>query len=343
MIDLESLAAEVGADALEQLARDVSPREYFRGQKGGREFVLMLYPDVSDRNIHEMQEFIRIGAWLAAQGLKAPALYEAHEDKGYALFEDLGGVSFGRAVQEGVNGFDQDRLYLLACDVLKVLKNAKAPQGLPLYRDSRIHENRRQLVDYYMPLKRGKLCSPEVLAGYLAAWQEIEDSLPPCPQGFVHGDFHLENMMLCSREKGAKACGLIDYQDALYGPQPYDLVNLLEDARVDVPPSLQDAVLSRYCEGMGVEEKKTFLSWYRVLGTQFHCRVLGLFIKLAAEQSRDKYLIHINRLQNYIQKEIQEPVLAPLKAWFQKESVDFLPVKDLNGREIRQAFRDLKY
>ena len=74
------------------------------------------------------------------------------------------------------------------------------------------------------------------------------------------------------------------------------------------------------------------------MGTQFHCRVLGLFIMLAAEQGRDEYLIHIPRLQNYVLEALDHPVLSPFKDWCMKEELDFRVIKDLNGEAIRTFF-----
>lgn len=342
MVDKNSLAREIGVDVLEPLPRDVSPREYFRGRKGERDFILMLYPDASAPHRKEMLGFISLGAWLGQQGIKTPALYEKDERQCYALFEDLGVQSFGACLRDG--SVNQGELYTLATDVLKILRQAEElPDGLPLYKDSRIHENRRQIIDYYMPLLRKERPDDRAVQSYLSVWDEIETALLPCPQGFVHGDYHLENMIYVTHEIGVKRCGLIDYQDALYGPLPYDLVNLLEDARIDVPQDLRTAMIDRYCTGMSARDKAAFLDWYRVLGTQFHCRVIGLFIKLSAEQGRDSYLAHIDRLQTYILNALEDPILSPLKLWFEKEGVDFGSIKDLDGDIIRKFFRNISF
>ncbi len=329
--------------ALEPLERDVSAREYFRGNNS----ILMSYPDINDDNRAELLEFIRIGAWLSDNGIKVPELYDLDEAKCMARFEDLGRVSFGSLLRENPN--KQKALYILATDLLKKLAVIGAPENLPAYNDSNIHKGRTQIIDYYFPVAktlssrthvRDLKISPfnvrDDMAGYLNAWQEIENSLPPCPKGFIHGDYHLENLMYVDG-----SCALIDYQDALYGALPYDLVNLLEDARVDIPATLRKDMIDRYCADMSAYDKDIFLKWYRVLGTQFHCRVLGLFIKLSAEQGRDDYLIHTPRLQNYISSALNNPLLLPLKSWFEKQGVDFVPIKDLNGAMVRARIMTL--
>lgn len=320
---------------------DVSPREYYRGRDAkGRGVIVMRYPDFNEAAQSELQAFIRIGKWLAAQGLKSPELYALHEEQACAVFEDLGATSFGKALREG---HDREKLYTLACDVLIRLKEAGPMAGLPDYRESGIYAKRRQLVDYYLPLERGVRSDEALAQDYLAVWDEIESALPPCPQGFLHADFHLENMMFVGGEEGIGRCGLIDFQDALSGPLPYDLVNLLEDARVDVPEDLRAKIIDRYCADMSGDEKEVFLQWYRVLAAQFHGRVIGLFIMLAAEQGRDQYLIHISRLQNYLKKSLEDPVLAPLRRWFAKQGVDFEGPKDFNGEHLRETFRNMTY
>ena len=342
MVDIQSLKDEICADFISALPRDVSPREYFRGRKDDREFILMLYPDASQGHIEEMLGFIRIGKRLSDASLKTPDLYEKNEEKCYSLFEYLGEESFGAFLRS--NPQKREYIYELATDVLRIMgANKNLSNDLPLYKDSRIHENRRQIVDYYISLLREYCTSEQNVQSYLSVWDEIESSLPSCPQGFVHGDFHLENMIYVPYEKGIRHCGLIDYQDALHGSLPYDLVNLLEDARIDVPQDLRVAMIDRYCAGMSAQEKSEFLDWYRVLGTQFHCRVLGLFIKLSAEQGRDSYLVHINRLQNYIKDALENPILLPLKLWFEKEGVDFDSIKDLDGDIIRKTFRNTSF
>lgn len=339
-IDLESLKKEIGADKLDALPRDVSPRHYFRAYKNGKPSIVMVYPDASDADRAELSTFLEIGSRLASYGIKVPAELQSNADKAYAVLEDLGTISFGDCFRGDI--IDKAHLYTLATDVLIRLRDIKEVDHLPKYAQSRIYKNRRQLIDYYMAFTKGAHPGEEVVQEFLSIWDGIENSLPPCPHGFVHGDYHLENLMYVEQESGTKQCALIDYQDALNGPLPYDLVNLIEDARIDIPPETHQAMIARYCDGMSADEKDVFLKWFRVLAAQFHGRVIGLFIMLAAEQGRDKYLIHIPRLQNYLKKSLQDPVLAPLKGWFDKVGLDLEAIKDLDGNHIRKAFETIR-
>ncbi len=335
-MDVHDIVKHIGIDNVEALPRDVSPRQYFRCKKDGRSLILMLYPVASEPNRTELINFINIGSWLGRNGVGTPDLVLVDEGGCYALVEDLGGVSFGRALREG--NVVQEKIYEMGTGILKCLSKIEPLSGLPSYEDGAVHEKRRQLMDYYVPYIRGGAVSEVVVDGFLQVWNEIENGLPPCPQGFVHGDFHLENIMLRD-EQGA----LIDYQDAMIGPQPYDLLNLLEDARADVPEAIQVEMIDWYCDEMCTTDKEAFLIWYRVLAAQFHGRVLGLFIKLSAEQGRDSYLSHIPRLQLYMKRSLEDPILAPLKIWFEKEGVDFDSIKDLDGDIIRTIFETVSF
>jgi hypothetical protein len=323
------------------LPRDMSPRQYYRGRKGGRPFILMHYMEEDAAAREQLRQFIQIGEWLNAQGAKAPALYELHEAQACALFEDFGDLTFRRTLHSG-DGPGMEALYLLACDVLRHLARCDVPAWVPPYKASKIHRDLLQVLEYYLPLLRGEMPSEAMMADYLGVWDGIERSIPPCPQVFLHVDYHLDNLMWLPAEEGIRRCGLLDFQDALRGPLPYDLANLLEDARTDVPEGFQAVVLDRFCQDMSAAEREVFDGWYRVMGTQFHCRVIGLFIKQAAEKNRDDYLVHMNRMQTYLKTRMAAPVLAPLKEWFIKEGIDFEPFTDLNGDGVREVFRRVK-
>ncbi len=326
-------------DEVVRMAGDMSPRKYFRGLKGGRSSVIMCYPDADEKVRAELRTFIKITEFLAGQGVKVPALLALDEALVCAQFEDLGDKSFGDLRRAGE---EMAPYYTLATDVLKAIKDAPCPDFLPAYHEGHIHYKRRQLVQYYLPVAAGRNYTQEQMESYLAAWEEIEKYLPPCPQGFLHVDYHLENLMWCPDEQGIRRCGLIDYQDAVCGPLPYDLLNLLEDARVDVPPELKAAMIERYCDDFDAGQKEAFRGWYDVLAAQFHSRVTGLFIMQAVENGRDDYLPHMPRMFKYMRSALEKPVMAPLKRWCAQERLDFASAKDLNGEYIRNIFASLK-
>lgn len=322
----------IGAQ-LSTIGEDMAYRRYFRleNTQGKTAILMEAVPDGSAFVTpgHNMNDFIRISNYLRGLGLTAPQVFETDLEGGYLLLEDFGDTSFKIAL---ANGVDRQDMYALATDILKFLSlNAKSGDlALPEYYASHVHTGRRRLVDWFIPAQRGTQNPDGLVEEYLAVWDQIEKSLPPVTQGFLHIDYHFENLMWLHEGKGMARCGILDFQGAMNGPVPYDLANLLEDARVDVPSTLRDAMLDRFCEGMLQTEEDNFRSWYRVLATQFHCRVIGQFIRLAVRDGKTRYLQNMPRVGGYIHDALGDPVLAPLKLWLDKNNVRFdnLPVVD---------------
>lgn len=327
---------------LSAVGEDSAFRRYFRLKAAdGRSAILMeAVPDGSAYVTpgHNMKDFIRISKYMRGLGLSAPDIFEADIEEGYLLLDDFGSNSFKMALDAGVN---REELYGLATDVLKFLReNAKADDiELPRYYDSHVHTGRRRLVDWFMPAQKGALNQDGVVEEYLGVWDSIEQSLPPVPQGFLHIDYHFENLMWMPERKGFERSGILDFQGAMTGPVPYDLANLLEDARVDVPKDLRDAMLDRFCAGMSAEEETNFRNWYRVLATQFHCRVLGQFIRLAVRDGKPRYMQYLPRVAGYIAEGLKDPVLAPLKSWFDTQRVTFENLPAYDPEKIKHFIR----
>ena len=307
------------------VGQDSSIRRYFRASKGGQTAILMeTVPDSSPYATpgHSITDFIKVSKWLNEIGLKAPEIYDADIENGYLLLEDFGEVCFKRMMQSA----DRSKAaYVLAARVLEHLTNAECPLELPNYYESHVHRRHRRVVDWYMPFIRGIKNEDGLVEDYRAVWQKIEQSVPTPRQSFLHIDFHAENLMWLPNETGVKRCGILDFQGAMIGPAPYDLANLLEDARNDVPENIRARILSRFDEET--------LAQYRILATQFHCRVIGQFIKQAAIDDNQSYLPHIPRLQNYLHEGLKHPVLAPLQKWFKEQGITFDEKLDFSALE----------
>ena len=245
-------------------------------------------------------------------------------------------MSFKQAVSAGAI---PEKLYGLATDVLARLRG-NPRIALPHYYDSHVHKGLIRVIDWYFPAVRGER-NPDGLAGeYLAVWDEIERGLPPCPQGFLHIDYHVENLMWLPDRDGLARCGVLDFQGAMRGPLPYDLANLLEDARQEIPGALRAAMIARYCEGMSAEEREAFESWYRVLGTQFHCRVAGQFIRLALKDGKERYLQYLPLVTAYLREGLEHPVLQPLQRWFAGQGVGFEAAPVIDAAALKLLVRD---
>lgn len=276
---------------------------------------------------HKVSDFIRLSLALRKAGINAPEILAMDEHEGFLLLEDFGDLSVYQALEHGE---DPDVLYAAATDVLIQLKD-NIPANtltLPSYYDGHVHKGRQRIVDWYIPATRSAQNSDGLVESYLAAWDAVEKQLPPCPMGFVHGDYHAQNLMRLDNE-----LGVLDFQGAMWGPLPYDLANLLEDIRRDVPADIRAAMIKRY------DGDEAFASWYRVMATQFHCRILGQTLRLAIAGGRPDFLKFIPRVQTYIRDALQDPILKPLALWMREEKVDLAAEGCFEPARVRPFIR----
>ena len=165
--------------------------------------------------------------------------------------------------------------------------------------------------------------------GYRAAWSAVlgpvaKDGLSPVT---VLRDYHAENIMLL--EGGAQ--GLIDFQDALVGHPAYDLVSLLQDARRDVAPELERAMLDRYLRA--VDGGEHFEADYARLGAQRNAKIVGIFSRLWKRDHKARYLAFIPRVWEAMERDLKHPALAPVAEWFAKNVPQ--EIRDTGGGEIQ--------
>lgn len=292
-----------GWSVLERLKGDASTRRYSRVNKNGRSAILM---DCRNEPSFKpgMAEFLKIQDWLKNIGISVPHIYEVDETKHFMIVEDFGDITFSQAIAQGHN---QSDLYKCAAEVLAHIAKNACELSLPLYEQTFIHARHKDILEYYVPQKIGRKITEEEVQGYLSAWADVEKTLSSFTPSFLHMDYHLENIMFLPNRNGIAQCGIIDFQDGALGHVAYDLANLLEDARVSVPENIKATILR--------DKDEEYIAHYRVRATQFHCRVIGLFVKLAGE-GKPEYLAHINRLENYIADALKAPLLAPLKEFF---------------------------
>lgn len=316
---------------LSPIGADWASRRYLRVRAGDKSFVLL--ESVPDHLPvvtmgHKLSAFIRINKMLHGKGIHTPEIFAADEREGYVLLEDMGDTTVNAALDAGG---DEMALYGAATDVLIALRERIGLDDLcdfPKYKDSYIRKGRQRIVDWYVPATRHEANNDELLDGYLKAWDAVAANMPAPPIGFIHGDFHPGNLMLLPDG----TCGVLDFQDAMAGPAPYDLSNLLENIRRDVPRAVYDAMLARYGGG------EDFRAWFRVMGTQFHCRIIGQVIRLAVLSGKDELLGYMPRIQSYLGEALKDPILKPLADWMRAEKVD-LTATEFNPDKIRPFIR----
>lgn len=282
------------------LAGDASFRRYFRVQAPGRSAILMDAPPPHE----DPRPFIDVARWLVGRGFAAPRIYGEDLDTGLVLIEDFGDARLRETVDAAPES--ELRLYEAAIDVLVRLREHEAAEVEPYDRD--VYQREAALLtEWYCPA----VGLDVDIDGYVAAWDAV---LAPALDGApvtVLRDYHAENLMLI---EGSETFGLLDFQDALAGHPAYDLVSLLQDARRDVHPDLEAALLDRYRRITGAGD--SFFDAYHVLGAQRNAKIIGIFTRLWKRDGKPRYPGLCPRVWGYLERDMKHPALAPVAAWF---------------------------
>jgi aminoglycoside/choline kinase family phosphotransferase len=133
-------------------------------------------------------------------------------------------------------------------------------------------------------------------------------------------DFHSPNLIWLDGRPDTAKVGIIDFQDAVLGPAAYDLVSLLQDARIDVPEPLELALLTRYIKTRRATDDNFdaagFAELYAIMSAQRNTRLLGTFARLNRRDGKPQYLRHQPRIWTYLNRSLAHPVLAPAREWY---------------------------
>ena len=295
------------------LSGDASFRRYIRLHLDGKQAMVMDAPPDHE----DVRPFMAIDTHLRLLDFSAPEIFLADEDNGFLLLEDFGDATFTHQLAAGA---DERALYELATDVLIALhaldSSTAAPDWLPPYDDARLRDEAVLLLDWFMPAQ-GLEVTTAMRADYERIWFKAFAHAHQGPRTLVLRDFHVDNLMTLDGETGIKACGLLDFQDALAGHPAYDVMSLLEDARRDIDPDLQADMKNRYFGALDINdaERDAFESAYAVLAAQRHAKVIGIFTRLDRRDGKPVYLKHIERLWGLFERALRHPALDDMRAW----------------------------
>jgi N-acetylmuramate 1-kinase len=151
-------------------------------------------------------------------------------------------------------------------------------------------------------------------------WREILQRPVAAPRTWVIRDYHSPNLIWLGDREGLARVGIIDFQDAALGPAAYDVVSLLQDARIDVPEATELALFSRYIKARRAADATfdaaNFAALYAILSAQRNTRLLGTFARLNRRDGKPQYLKHQPRIWAYLNRSLAHPALSSLRAWY---------------------------
>ena len=268
--------------------------------------------------------YVALANGLRERNLSAPVILHADPVRGLIIMEDLG----EDRVVDGDPTAPIEERYEAALDVLISLHRRKLPEKLavapglnyrmPRYDFEALMIEAELLLDWY--IDPDKAPSTEARKNFVALWRDALAPALNAPTTWVLRDYHSPNLLWLADREGITRVGILDFQDALIGPAAYDIASLLQDARVDVPESLEVALLSRYVRARLNDnvnfDTAEFTRLYSTLAAQRATKILGIFARLNQRDGKPQYLRHIPRIWGYLQRSLSHPALASLKDWY---------------------------
>lgn len=280
----ESFAIE--HDSLSVASADASFRRYFRVQTAHGPLIVMDAPPSHE----DCKPFIHVAELFGQAGVSVPKILAQDLEQGFLLLNDLGNTTYLSALQENPSSAKQ--LYQDALKALIAIQRISTPNDLPHYDRERLLNEMMLFPQWYLGVHKNYSMTDEQTAQLSVVFNKLLDNNLAQTQVWVHRDYHCRNLMVI----GTNNPGILDFQDAVYGPITYDLVSLLRDAYIEWDEEFQIDCLARYWEkarkdGLAVPETfDVFYQDYEWMGLQRHLKVLGIFARLFHRDGKSGYL-----------------------------------------------------
>jgi len=273
----------------------------------------------------DVKPFVAIANGLRERGFSAPVIHHADLDAGFLVTEDFGSAGF---IESDPPRPITER-YEAATDMLAALHREALPEILPLApqityampfldTDALLVEV-GLMLEWYLP-DRGAELTDSMRAEFVMMWRDLLSKPASAARTWVLRDFHSPNLIWLDERPGTARVGIIDFQDAVLGPAAYDLVSLLQDARVDVPEQLELALLTRYIKARRASDDTFdaagFAELYAIISAQRNTRLLGTFARLNQRDGKPQYLRHQPRIWTYLGRSLAHPALLRAREWY---------------------------
>lgn len=274
---------------------DASFRRYFRIFTDAQTYIVMDAPPQHENCV----AFLQVAKILTASGVHVPKVFAQNLEQGFLLLSDLGHNTFLQALNDRVEIAKQ--LYNDATDALIKIQLTQQTENLPAYNEALLQQELNLFPDWYIAKHLQTNLSEKQQMILHAVFRQILHNNLAQPKVFVHRDYHCRNLMVASPNPG-----ILDFQDAVYGPITYDLVSLFKDAYIQWN---EEQILDwtiRYWEKSrkaGLPVAADFALFYRDfewMGVQRHLKVLGIFARLNYRDGKAIYLNDMPLVMAYL-------------------------------------------
>ncbi len=238
--------------------------------------------------------------------VRVPELYVIDKENGFILMEDLGHATFLHAMQKDNRPEVHKVLLLEAVDTLIDLQKSSVAGVLPDYDEVILRREINLFPEWYVPKEKNHHFTMEQQKIWNDGLKILLPEILQQPKVFVHRDFIVRNLMLRHNKPG-----VLDFQDALYGPITYDLLSLTRDAFIEWQEEFILDIVIRYWERArhaGLPVHNNFDDFYRAYewcGVQRHFKVIGIFARLKHRDGKEQYIEEIPRFIRYLRRTLR--------------------------------------
>jgi aminoglycoside/choline kinase family phosphotransferase len=285
---------------------DASFRRYFRWEGAGQSLIVMDAPPPQEN----CKPFVDIAFLLAKSGINVPKIYAEDLERGFLLLNDLGNQTY----LDVIDSENADDLFNDALQALLAFQQLPMVAPLPSYDVALLRRELQLFPEWYVKHELGV----EFDAAQQVLWQQVSDLLIDSalaqPKVLVHRDYMPRNLMLSEPNPG-----VLDFQDAVYGPVTYDVTCLFKDAFLSWPEERVRGWLENYwrqAAALDIPVQPDFEDFLRasdLMGVQRHLKVIGIFARICHRDGKPRYLGDVPRFFAYIDAVIaRRPELAGL-------------------------------
>ena len=286
--------------SLAPASADASFRRYFRVTRpdGSTRIVMDAPPEHED-----CRPFLHVAGLFRDAGVHVPAVFDQDLDQGFLLLSDLGNTTYLSVLDEST----APGLYRDANAALVDIQRVSRPGVLPEYDRALLSRELNLFPDWYLARHLGVTLDEKQDAALRNVFGKILDNNLAQPQVFVHRDYHSRNLMVIDADYPINP-GIIDFQDAVYGPITYDLVSLYRDAYITWDEKIELDFVIRYWEmarKAALPVKADFDDFYRDyewMGAQRQIKVLGIFARLCHRDGKEGYVKDMPRVMAYLRR-----------------------------------------
>lgn len=299
-------------DNATRLDGDASFRVYYRLTKDNTTAILM-----DARNSEEnIEDFIIVSDMLRNANINSPKIYSKDIENKLLIIEDFGSGRLQELLADPENK-EKQAMHLRAVDALSELQkiNIGGSHLQPMTTNNLVKEA-LLLLDWYIPILQGQEIRENQRKKFIEICKDLITKIPDLGQTIVLRDYHSPNLMWLKN----KEIGVLDFQDAVMGSPAYDVVSLVQDARVMISANTQQIMVNRYLTNFPNIDRKKFLSAFHIFGALRNCKILGVFTRKAERDGNSSYLKYIPNVLKYLESNLAHPLVLPLQAWFEEVS-----------------------